>query len=377
MQKLRILQIASGDLWAGAEVQLASLIRAMQDSSNVVQSAVLFNHGRLEDELLSIGSAVSVLNERELSPFAILTMIRRKIREIQPHVIHTHGYKENILGSFAARLANNVPCIRTVHGASEYSDYTLRRKILTGLDDIAAQYVQRAIVAVSTELCSQLRTKFGDKVIFIPNGIDDSVLTPENICSRANPLDDQPISVAFAGRLVPLKRVDLFIELARLATGKHPGRFIFHIFGDGPESARAAALIDKYGLHGMVNLHGFVSNFRQELARMDLLMITSDHEGLPMIVLEAIALNVPVIARCVGEIPSVLEGGKGGHLVDGDNPIDYALLLDKYLDNTGKFFQMATQARRHLQNNYTAKICAHRYISLYESLRESNIRVST
>ena len=184
MQKLRILQIASGDLWAGAEVQLASLVRAMQDSSNVVQSAILFNHGRLEDELLSIGLAVSILSERALSPLATLNMIRHKIQEFQPHVIHTHGYKENILGSFAARLTNNVPCMRTVHGAPEYPNYALRRKILTGLDNIAGQYVQKTIVAVSTELCSLLRAKFGDKVIFIPNGIDDIALTPDHIDSR-------------------------------------------------------------------------------------------------------------------------------------------------------------------------------------------------
>ncbi len=230
---------------------------------------------------------------------------------------------------------------------------------------------------MSTELCSLLQAKFGDKVIFIPNGIDDNALTPKHIGSRANSLDDRPISVAFAGRLVPLKRVDLFIELARITASRHPGRFVFHIFGDGPESDHAAMLIDRYQLHEIVMLRGFVSNIQQELATMDLLMITSDHEGLPMIVLEAVALNIPVIARSVGEIPSVLEGGNGGHLVDGDNPIDYALLLDKYLDNKGQFIRMATQARRNLQKNYTAKICARRYIALYETLRERNISAST
>ena len=175
---------------AGAEVQLSSLARAIHDSSNVVQNAMLFNHGLLEEEMLSIGLAVSVLDERELSSLDILTMIRRKIQTFQPHVIHTHGYKENILGSFAARLTNDVPCMRTVHGASEYSDHAFRRKILTGLDNIAARYVQKAIVAVSTELCSVLRDKFGDKVTFIPNGIDEDAPGEEPRQQRPIPRTD-------------------------------------------------------------------------------------------------------------------------------------------------------------------------------------------
>ena len=109
---INVLHIASGDLWAGAEVQLFTLAKALNNKQDINISVVLLNHGTLEQKLLRNGINVIVLDESALNGFQILWRLFTAIREIQPDVIHTHRVKENILGSVAA-LFCNIPTVRT------------------------------------------------------------------------------------------------------------------------------------------------------------------------------------------------------------------------------------------------------------------------
>ena len=116
---INVLHIASGDLWAGAEVQLFTLAKALNNRKDIDISVVLLNHGMLEQKLLNEGIDVNVLDESTLNGFQILLQLIYIVREIKPDVIHTHRVKENVLGSVAA-LFNNIPTIRTQHGAPEH-----------------------------------------------------------------------------------------------------------------------------------------------------------------------------------------------------------------------------------------------------------------
>lgn len=95
-----VLHIASGDLWAGAEVQMFTLARALQNDLNIRVNVVLLNHGKLEHELRMAGIRTIVLDESKFNSVRILCQLVRTIRELRPDVIHTHRLKENILGSF-------------------------------------------------------------------------------------------------------------------------------------------------------------------------------------------------------------------------------------------------------------------------------------
>ena len=141
---VRVLHIASGDLWAGAEVQLFTLAKALKNNTNTIVDIVLLNHGILEQKMLDCGINVIVLDESKLNGLTILRQLIHITHQIKPDVIHTHRLKENILGSIAARLNGNIPSLRTSHGAPEHppSWRQLPKRIIYWLDFFCGRFQQ-------------------------------------------------------------------------------------------------------------------------------------------------------------------------------------------------------------------------------------------
>src|SRR3989454_11225131 len=116
---LRVCHIVSGDLWAGAEVQVATVASYLVERPDVNLSAVLLNEGRLASELRRLGVQVTVIDESRNSAVRIVALLTRYLREHHVEVVHTHRYKESVVGSIAAKLAGVPHVIRTLHGMAE------------------------------------------------------------------------------------------------------------------------------------------------------------------------------------------------------------------------------------------------------------------
>jgi glycosyltransferase involved in cell wall biosynthesis len=127
--------------------------------------------------------------------------------------------------------------------------------------------------------------------------------------------------------MVPVKRVDLFLQAAALLSQTQPNRYRFVVVGDGPLLGEMRALADRLGVAQEVDFLGFQSNSLSILKQMDCLVVSSDHEGLPMVVLEALSLGVPVVAHAVGGMPEVLEGVPGQRLVTQHTAQGYATAI--------------------------------------------------
>ena len=103
--KIKVCHLASGDLWAGAEVQVVNSCRGLLDTGAVDVTAVVLNEGRLAKELQSLGLKVFVLDEQTSTWWQILWQLRRHLHRRPVDLLHTHRYKENILGSTAAKMS--------------------------------------------------------------------------------------------------------------------------------------------------------------------------------------------------------------------------------------------------------------------------------
>ena len=184
---LNVVHIASGDLWAGAEVQLYTLARKLAESPDINVTVALLNHGKLEQELTRAGINVVVVDETTAGALMIMVQLTRIIRRSGADIIHTHRSKENILGSLAGLFAGGVPSIRTVHGAPEHKPSVKQpgKYVIAMLDYLSARFLQKAIVAVSNDLLSMLENKFPPgKLYVIRNGIDpDDFATLEKLTS--------------------------------------------------------------------------------------------------------------------------------------------------------------------------------------------------
>ncbi len=370
------MHIISGDLWAGAESQLFTLTSSLKKHLHITVSVVLFNHGKLEEMLKNEGIQVIVLDENNLNGFQILQNLTSIVRKIKPNVIHTHRSKENILGSIAARINGNIPSIRTQHGSPEHQPkwHQLTKKIIWFLDWSSGIFLQKKIIAVSELLAQQLREKFHEKSVYtIENGIDiDSLLQFDFIQEKYRSIPRKAYRIGIAGRLVPVKRIDIFIRCAKILKEKHQKLKIhFHIFGDGPLRQDLERLIRKLKTEKYISIEGYCDNLAQELYKLDALIMTSDHEGLPMTLLEAMVLRVPIIAHSVGGIPKLLNDGRCGILVENHTPSGYAHAIDRLIMDSDKRVQLTKNAFCFVKKYYSALDNAKKYYSHYLELADT------
>lgn len=365
---MKILHVASGDLWAGAEMQLFTLAKELAGNPNMALTIVLFNHGELERCLNANNIDVHVIDEQKFNGLIIFIKLASLLRNLSPDIVHTHRTKENILSSIAAKLTGVSKSIRTVHGAPEHKP-PFWKYIFLWADIFCGKYLQSSIVAVSSELNELLQDCFGSKVVTIENGIEMDFNTVASAMGKI-PGNENVRKVCIVCRLVPVKRVDLFIEIARIFLNKFADTVEFYIFGDGPLLEECSRLIDASGKTEFIHLMGFRKDIVTEMRNMDLLMITSDHEGLPMNLLEAMSLQLPVISHAVGGIVKVLGHGEYGQLIRSQNVDEYVTALRKYLDNYEQYVGKAMAGCEFIKNNYSASKNADLYTKLYLSLIE-------
>jgi glycosyltransferase involved in cell wall biosynthesis len=370
---IHVLHIASGDLWAGAEVQLFTLVKTLDKHPETRMSIIILNHGMLEQKLEQIGIEVIVLDESKLNGFQILCQLIVRVRNLKPDVIHTHRNKENILGSIAAQFSGNPPTLRTAHGAPEHrpSWNQVPKRIVLFLDWFCGCFLQKNIIAVSDDLARILANDYPpEKIHAIQNGIDsEHVKKSAAELPKVVKTKSAKFKIGIIGRLVPVKRVDVFIRTAHKLLDEHPElNLSFHVFGGGPMHDELETLNQQFKNHAEIHFEGHSNNIPSELGQLDALLMTSDHEGLPMTLLEAMVLKTPVIAHAVGGIPALLDNGACGTLVNNHNPEGYAQAIIKLTSKPSLRKIIADNAYIRVIEHYSAEQNANAYIQQYHDL---------
>jgi L-malate glycosyltransferase len=368
---LKILHIASGDLWAGAEVQLYNLLCALRDNDGVTVAAALLNDGELAQRLREQGIEVHVFPESALGGLAILRGLRGLLRTWRPDIVHTHRHKENILGSLANLCAGRAPCVRTVHGAPESAPRGLLRRLPAALDRWCGRHLQQRSIAVTRELADKLAAhQPRARIAVIENGIDPMAVAA---AAQAEPglFAQGRTHIGIAGRLARVKRVDLFLEMAALLRQREPEgprRWQFHIFGDGPLRAELERQAQSLGLGGHVVFHGHRIDIAACIRGLDILVMCSDHEGLPMILLEAMSIGTTIVGNSTGGITELLDGGRNGWPVTDHSAPGYTHAILDALRDPETRRERAHSAAANVLTQYSAATCATRHLSLYRDL---------
>jgi glycosyltransferase involved in cell wall biosynthesis len=357
-----VTQVASGDLWAGAEVQVFNLCKALNDAGVVQPTAVVFNPGILHDRLKQLGIPVTLADENRLGPLAIVSAIVSHCHQNKSYVLHTHGFKENVLGVTAKLIASVPRSVRTVHGNPE-SVFNVRRPhkwAVQKLDIWLGQLFQNHIIAVSSQLEKALGPIFPGKIETIHNFIDVDALR-----SKATPQwksNKVPV-FGLVGRLVSVKRVDIFLETIALLN-KRGISCIAKIYGAGPLEQELKYQAEQLGIGRAVEFKGFTREIYSEIPKLDALIITSDHEGLPMTILEAIALEVPIVAHSVGGIQEVIDENSGW-LVTQHNAEGYANAIRSLLIDKNSTILKTKKALEHIISHYGPQHQIRKYHKLY------------
>ena len=288
-ERLRVLHVISGDLWAGAEAQAATLLKFLKKDCDLC--AVLLNDGELASRLRQLDIEVHILNEQTLSTWQIFLKLRALMKQFKPDAVHTHRQKENILGAFANETTVKARCVRTVHGAPEFSG-NWKSNLQRNLDHWVGRHLQDKIIAVSDELKEKLTAYFpSDKIAVVYNGVDVDELKRQAGITEFKQNEPNKKHIGIIGRLVPVKRVDIFLETAALFKKDNIEDYHFHVVGDGPLDTELKTLAQTLNVEDIVTFHGHRSDIPSVIHSLDAVVMCSDHEGMPMVALETAALG--------------------------------------------------------------------------------------
>jgi len=276
-------------------------------------------------------------------------------------VVHAHSSKASWLARASALLAGRrSSCVVTPHAWSFWALSGWRRRAMETLEGVAA-HACAAIVAVARyEQDEGLRLGIGraEQYRLIPNGIE---LERWVVDRRPD-----PNLVLMVGRLVPQKRPELAVHALALAKRQRPALRLV-IVGDGAMDDRLRALSAALGVDDAVLFLGARDDVPALLATAGCVLVTSAYEGCSLVILEAMAGAVPVVAVRVGGIDEVVDDGVTGLLCDA-RPEDIAAALVVLADHPGMARRMGAEARRRAWERHSRRDMAAALAALYRSL---------
>jgi glycosyltransferase involved in cell wall biosynthesis len=257
---------------------------------------------------------------RPLDDLRALWFLTRWLRLERPLIVHTHTAKAGTLGRIAAVIARVPIRVHTFHGhvLHGYFSPTVTRLIVL-LERVLGRMTTYAAVVgedVRADLVAARIVRLDRSRVIAP-GVAQPPARDRLEARVALGVDSGGLVVAFIGRLTGIKRTERFVDLARALQGSCPD-VMFLIVGDGPEREKLESRAD--GLSQLV-FAGWRADMAEVYAATDLVVLTSDNEGMPVALIEAAMHGIPAVATEVGSVGRVVENGSTGVLTAvGDQP---------------------------------------------------------
>ncbi len=272
-------------------------------------------------------------------------------------LVHSWLYVANPLAAVAARLTRT-PLITAARNCKVHGR-------LSQLANGVAFRMSRQIVANSADVAEFIVRSYGaprERISIVPNGIDTDKFRPHPERSLERPL------IVTAGRLVEQKNHALFLRAARVLRERLPHAW-FAIAGEGPLRAELEGLAFSLGLQGVVEFLGERDDLEFVLPRAHVFWLTSRWEGMPNVLLEAMACGLPVVATDVGGCRELLGGSPAGVVVPPDSVADFVENTVRWLLSDEAFSAAAREARRRAEEFGMERMVA-RMENLYHQVLE-------
>jgi L-malate glycosyltransferase len=374
---IRVLHLIKGLNRGGAEVLLLEGGLASRESRYAYSYAYLNpDHDTLRAELETLGGEVWCVGAR--NPALMLLKARRVAQFVRQHqidILHCHLPLAGVVGRFAGRLAG-VPVVYTEHNKVEYyrrATFLLNRLTYAWQDHV---------VAVSDSVCRSIYAYLRPSVpvTVIRNGIDTAHYV-RLVGDRAR--TRSALSIPPDGKVVGIvasftrqKRLDVWLEAAQEIAGTVPNTY-FLLVGEGPLRRSFEQRLLSARMRERIRLVGAVPDVRPYLAAMDVYLMTSAFEGLPVSLLEAMAMECAPVCTAVGGIPEVIRDGQSGYLAQPGDSEALSRYVCTLLESEARRLEVGKKARQAVLGGFDVRQMVGQVEGVYDDVLQRRVGAGT
>jgi glycosyltransferase involved in cell wall biosynthesis len=343
---MKILHLRSSNFYGGPERQIhfharlaakagyEMIVGSFSENGNSPKFLEVITADNIETQLFGVKNAYD---------FGAIGLVRKYLKENNIDILCTHDYRSHFVGYRAVR-GNQTGWVAFSRGWTKDS---LRVRLYTWLEKFIIRFADHIVAVSKAQKMKLVRLLISDlKITVAHNAIDiDSFanIVKVDLRKRFNLPDDSIIVVA-GGRFSREKGQKYLITAAAQAL-KYDKRLKFIIYGDGPDYNKIADNVRKLNLNEQIICPGFEKNLLGCLKGADILVNPSLSEGLPNIVLEAMAMGIPVIATSVGGVPELIHSGVDGIMVPPGDSKAIALSIIELAGDANQRDKLAEAAR--------------------------------
>lgn len=373
---MKILEVITLGETGGAQTVMVDLIKGLSDYRTDIEIDVVCGPGKFVPDALypwfkgnvfQISSLVRRINPWQ--DFRALQFLTHLCRTRKYDLVHCHSSKASWLARVAAWYLGIPRVAMTVHGVSFHpGNSALSGTLYKNVENFALPLATDYIFVSQNDFKSYqslgLKTEKG---VLIPNGRPVPPRPAENLRKMMGIAEERPI-VCMAARLADVKKPKSFIQIAKLVRQQYPSHLIhpcFVLVGDGPLFTDCKGLVQQEGLEDWVYLTGHMDDASQYFWESEIVMLTSKYEACPLVVIEAMAAGVPVVASDVGGTGLIVNHGATGYLYSENDEAEAAnyilsLLIDRELRH-----RMSTNSRNVYEQNFSVDKMVNEYIQYF------------
>lgn len=385
--KIKILQLVNGFAIGGAEGKLLDLVKHVNRDRFEIIVCSVGQGGPLQGEFEKLGIKVVIFQKKFAFDFSLILKVKRLIEEEGIDIIQTTLLYADLIGAIAARLAN-VPSVISWETVSHGSFDTLRTKQRHKMAyRFAMRYVKK-IVAVSDETRDSIimyRKIDSEKIQTIHYGVNLNKF--QKISSNGKRqeigISEDAKVIGVVARIEEVKGHRYLIEAAQEIVKKIPSVYFIFI-GDGSLRTELENRVEELGLTSHFKFLGFRKDVHELLNSIDVFVLPSISEGLPNVILEAMASEKPVVASAVGGIPEAVIDGETGYLVPEKNTVALQEAITKLLEDKVSLTEMGKNARRRVEEEFSLQKEISEFEKLYDLCyeqqyiaNEKNVRIGS
>jgi len=361
---MKILFLTTSARIGGAEKNLLLLVRNLKDYDVLVLT--LKNDGLLVEELKKANIKTFSLDIKNKWQFFKIFRLNKIIKNFQPDVLQTFLFYDNVLGRVLGKISK-VPFV------------------ISGQRNVETErsFWRNFLDKITTELCNLIvaNSKAGKKILIerekvpeekirvIYNGIDLKNLEflPKKEAKNKLGIPDDRYIIGCIAKLEKQKGLEYLIEAAHILDVRCKMLDVrWIIIGEGKERPKLEALIKKYNLENRVSLLGYLPDAIDYLKAFDVFVLPSLWEGMPNVLLEAMAAEIPIVATDVGGVSEIIENKTQGLIIEPKNASELSTAIKTLVENKEMATKMVLAAKKKI-NNFSLEKMIKNYQNLYSS----------